>query len=90
MLYVCMLPLAYGNMAIAGYQLVVQWSDAAAEQKHWSSQHFMKLAPAMTALCETTNVITSTPLAPKQTQPHPKVQCSSRDLAFYDRNSHCA
>jgi hypothetical protein len=63
-------------MAITGYQLVVQWSDAAAEQKHWSSQHFMKLAPAMTALCETTNVITSTPLVPKQTQPQAKVHCS--------------
>jgi hypothetical protein len=79
-----MLPLAYRNLAIAVYQLVVQWSDAAAEQQHWSSQHFMKLAPAMTALCETTNVITSTPLVPEQTQPQPKVQCSLRNIASQD------
>jgi quinol monooxygenase YgiN len=73
LLRVYMLSFLQSNMAIAGYQLVVQWSDAATEQKHWSSQHFMKLAPAMTALCETTNVITSTPLVIKQTQPQPKV-----------------
>eukprot|EP00611_Tribonema_gayanum_P029515 TRINITY_DN791_c0_g1_i3.p1 TRINITY_DN791_c0_g1~~TRINITY_DN791_c0_g1_i3.p1 ORF type:complete len:301 (-),score=76.21 TRINITY_DN791_c0_g1_i3:453-1355(-) len=54
---------------IDGYQLVVEWADEAAEQAHWASRHFMRLAPAMTNLCETLDVTTSTPLVRPGSKP---------------------